>query len=701
MDFGPPLFGHRAVGDLPDELRVELPRLALDGEELLRLEPADARLHGAVAAVGLALHGRQPVDPPVRAEHGGVLEDVALGPRQPVEPGRDQPSQRVGQVGRARSVQPREQLLQKEGVAAGPVEQVGRHAVVERGHAVTGEGAQQLRRGVASEGIEVNQDRVVPALRRRPALGQCRARGGEHDERQPGRALDQPADQIEHGLVGPVEVRQHHDDRAPAGERTCERQQRADDLVTGAACVDAPQVPVEPQEVEQTLDDPVDRALTRPRTLQRLGHRGPHLATDDVLVVTGLDPAGGLYRAGYRPPHVRLAVRDAAAGQNEGVVTDTGDLGHVLGQTRLAQPGVAEHEQERSPTAVDRQVEGVGQQRDLVVATDQRGPAAVGPVTGRQASTLRHPCRDGRLAPFGGDGAHRAIRDRPAGGEIGVLPDEHLPGFSRRLESLCGVHDVAHRRVVAPGPQGSHQDLARVDAHPKPHVEPQVGRGLAQRDVEPERGPDRPLGVVFMGDRGSEQRQDGVPDDLVDPATELLDVGDQSLEAPVDDAFHVLGVAMFRHGGEADDVGEQDGDHPPLVAAQPQVGAATRAESSTFRDVRAADGAGHPASVWTASRVVGVDPTGRFMLPAGARTLVPGVRRGRHPWASRAFAAGASVPARAGSPIPTRRWRSARPGSTSARATSTGSSWPIPTATSSASCGPCRRRDVRPRRDPR
>ena len=37
-------------------------------------------------------------------------------------------------------------------------------------------------------------------------------------------------------------------------------------------------------------------------------------------------------------------------------------------------------------------------------------------------------------------------------------------------------------------------------------------------------------------------------------------------------------------------------------------------------------------------------------------------------------------------------WRSARPGSTSARATSTGSSWPIPTATSSASCGPRSRR---------
>ena len=247
----------------------------------------------------------------------------------------------------------------------------------------------------------------------------------------------------------------------------------------------------------------------------------------------------------------------------------------------------------------------MGQDRDLVVATDKRGAAAVRPVTGRQAGTLGHPRRHGCLPSLGGDGADRTVRDHPAGGEIGGLPDQHLSRFGRGLEPLRGVHDVAHRRVVAPGPQGAHQDLPRVHAHPQPHVEPQLGRGVAQRDGEPERGPHRPLGIVLMGDRGAEQRQDGVPDDLVDPATELLDVGHQPLEAPVDDALHLLGIAVLRQGGEADDVGEQDGDHPPLIAAQPQVGAAARAEPSAFGHVRAADRAGHPASVWTASPLSG------------------------------------------------------------------------------------------------
>ena len=555
-------------------------------------------MDGAIAALALALHDRQPFDPAARAEHGRVLEDVALRRRQRVEPGGDQAAEGVGHLGRPRSVQPRHQLLQEERVPARPVEQLVGHTVVQRGQAVAGEGAEQLHRGVPPEGIEVDHDRVVPSLRWRPAFGQLRARGGEHDERQPGGALQQPADDVEDGLVGPVEVGQHHDHRAPAGERRRERQQGAGDLVAGAGGVDAPE-DIEPEEVEQALDDPVDRAVGPVGAVQGLGHRGVDLAGDDLLVVAGIDVAGGLDRAGDRPPDVRLAVRDAPPRQHGGAMTLPALLGDVLDQARLAQPGVAEHEQQRGPAPVDRHVQRVGQQRDLVVAADQRGAAAVRPVSGREAGVLGHPRGHRRLPTLGGDGAHRSVRDHPLGGEVGGLPDQHLSRFGGGLEALRGVHDVAHGRVVAAGPQGAHQDLPGVHADPQPHVEPQVGGGLVQRVGEPERGPHRPLGVVLMGGRGTEQRQDGVPHDLVDPAAELLDDGHQPLEAPVDDALDLLGVAVFGQGGEADDVGEQDGDHPPLVAAQLQVGTAARAEPSALGHIRAADRAGHETSVWT------------------------------------------------------------------------------------------------------
>ena len=304
-------------------------------------------MHGGVPAVGLALHDRQPVDPAARAQHGRILEHVALGRRQPVEAGDDQAAEGVGQVGGPRSVQPRDQLLQEERVPARPVEQLVGHTVVQGGQAVTGETLEQLRRRLPPEGIEVDHDRVVASLGWRPALGQHRARGGEHGERQPGRRLEQPADDVEHRIVGPVEVGQHHDDRTPAGERRHERQEGAGHLLAGAGGVDAPEDPLEPEEVEQALGDPVDRAVARGGAVQRLGHRGAHLAGDDLLVVVGLDVAGGLDGAGDRPPHVGLAVRDAAARQDDRAVTLPGLLGDVLGQARLAQPGVAEHEQQR------------------------------------------------------------------------------------------------------------------------------------------------------------------------------------------------------------------------------------------------------------------------------------------------------------------------------------------------------------------
>jgi hypothetical protein len=113
--------------------------------------------------------------------------------------------------------------------------------------------------------------------------------------------------------------------------------------------------------------------------------------------------------------------------------------------------------------------------------------------------------------------------------------------------------------------------------------------------VELEGGAHRALGVVLVGDRGAEERQHGVADDLVDPSTERLDVLHQPLEAPVDQPLDLLGIAMLRQGGEPHDVGEQHGDHPPLVPPHLQVGAAVGAEPRTVGNVGAAVGAGHAA----------------------------------------------------------------------------------------------------------
>ena len=73
-----------------------------------------------------------------------------------------------------------------------------------------------------------------------------------------------------------------------------------------------------------------------------------------------------------------------------------------------------------------------------------------------------------------------------------------------------------------------------------------LGGERGERLVHAQRGPHGPLGVVLVGDRGAEQGDDLVADDLVEPAAEGGDVGDEPLEAVVDEALHLLGVGAGR-----------------------------------------------------------------------------------------------------------------------------------------------------------
>jgi hypothetical protein len=187
-----------------------------------------------------------------------------------------------------------------------------------------------------------------------------------------------------------------------------------------------------------------------------------------------------------------------------------------------------------------------------------------------------------------------------AGGEIRGLAHEDLARLRGRLQPLRRVHHVAHGRVVAAGPQPADQHLAGVQPDPEPNVEAQVRPGRRHRAVQLQRGAHGALGIVLVGDRGAEQGEDGIADDLVDPAAEGLDVRDQTLEAPVDQPFHLFGITSLGHRREAHEIGEQDGHDPALVPPQLELGAAARAVARAGWDVGAAGRAGHGASLGTA-----------------------------------------------------------------------------------------------------
>ena len=121
-----------------------------------------------------------------------------------------------------------------------------------------------------------------------------------------------------------------------------------------------------------------------------------------------------------------------------------------------------------------------------------------------------------------------------------------MAGLAELLEPLGGVHDVAHGGGVAAGAHRAHEHLAAVHADPHLHRDLDLAGEALHRLLHPERGPDRPLGVVLVRDRGAEEGDDLVADDLVEPAAERGDVGDEPLETVIDQAFDLLGIGAGR-----------------------------------------------------------------------------------------------------------------------------------------------------------
>ena len=189
----------------------------------------------------------------------------------------------------------------------------------------------------------------------------------------------------------------------------------------------------------------------------------------------------------------------------------------------------------------------------------------------------------------------RAVLDDVVGERVGGLADEHTAGRRLGLQPGRGVHHVAHGRVVGAGERAD-EHLARVDADAELE---RVGRALVL-DVavdgllHAQRRPHGALGVVLVGDRGAEQGEDAVAEQLVDPTTERGDVVDQTLEHAVDEPLHLFGVEVLGERGEADHVAEQHGDDAPFLGLTCRDGmAAGGAEARSRGQGRCARGAEH------------------------------------------------------------------------------------------------------------
>ena len=233
-------------------------------------------------------------------------------------------------------------------------------------------------------------------------------------------------------------------------------------------------------------------------------------------------------------------------GQDPGVVAVLGlatDLGREAG---LADARLAHDHHEVRPAAGHRGGERRPQDHEVVVPADERCLRPGAAEARRRDGGDGLPRVDGLLATLHAQRAERLVPHGPVGRRVCHGTDDDLPGCGDRLEPAGGVHDVAHGRVVTAGAQGPDEDLTGVDAD----AHPQVGAGIAVELLEallhPQPGAHRALGVVLVCDRGTEDRDERVADDLVDLPAVRDDVGGEPLEGAVDDVLHLLRVGALR-----------------------------------------------------------------------------------------------------------------------------------------------------------
>ena len=90
-----------------------------------------------------------------------------------------------------------------------------------------------------------------------------------------------------------------------------------------------------------------------------------------------------------------------------------------------------------------------------------------------------------------------------------------------------------------------------------------------------------------MSNRGTEQREDTIPDDVVVPPTELVDHGNEPLEQAVDESGDVLGIGALGKPREPHHIGEEHGDDTPfLIGCRLHLCSARRTEPGVRRKGR-------------------------------------------------------------------------------------------------------------------
>ena len=181
----------------------------------------------------------------------------------------------------------------------------------------------------------------------------------------------------------------------------------------------------------------------------------------------------------------------------------------------------------------------------------------------------RSPCGQRLGLALGGHRRELGVLDRTLRRTVGRLADDDLTDRGRLLEPERGDDDVARRHSLPRVGTGAQVDerLAGVDRDPDLQVEVLLVVQLADRAADRERRQHGALRVVAVRDRSPEQGHHRVADVLLDVPAEALELRPHPAEVRRLDAPQILGIEAGRDAGEVDEVDEQDGDDPALLAS--------------------------------------------------------------------------------------------------------------------------------------
>ena len=376
-----------------------------------------------------------------------------------------------------------------------------------------------------------------------------------------GRADDQQRDALgpvgevlqerEHRLVGPVQVLEHEHGGVLLGDVLQEPSPGREQLLAlgGGGRLD-------PEQRQQPLAEP--------RALGPLGQDELELATGRCGAVGLQDPGVRLQDLPERPERDPFPVRQAPALAPGDQVRELADGGAQLRHdARLADPRLAHHEDELRRVRGPGLVEHALQDREVDLAPDERRVVRPGEVGADPRARGLGPEDAHRLGlALQGRGFQLLVVEDGRGRLVGAESHRHPHLGGDRLQARGGVHRVSREEALARAcsdPQ-PHERLARVDpdAELQRHVPDrgQILRGLA----DPQTRSHRAFGVILVRGGHAEHPDHRIADELLDDATEGLDLFARRREILREHLVDVFGIGRLRGRGEPDEVAEQRRD---------------------------------------------------------------------------------------------------------------------------------------------